>query len=142
MTPTFKLGPGDAPAIEILPSEINPLVALLVEERAPLDGEILNSILSFLQLDSLYLSKNSESFFLGFESICGRVVAGDLIQYSVARVETSEFAGYLKGGAGEGIVTSAIRAAAQRFLDFLAKHPDHWPLREFGPGVGGSGRDA
>jgi len=128
MIPTLKLGPWESPAIEIPPSEINQVLALLLAVYAPLEGDMRDSLWSFLQLDTITLDERTESFFVGFERVCERIASSDLLEYSVAQVEASEFRGYFKGGVGDGTLTSATRSSARQFLGFLASHSDHWPL--------------
>lgn len=129
MTPTLKLGPRNSPRFEVMPSSICPIIALLVEQYTPLNADDRDSILSFLQLDTIYLEKCTEGFFFKLEFICKRIVSNELVHYDVERLQISEFSEYLKCGTYEGKVTQEVRAAAQQFVDFLASHSDYWPLR-------------
>ena len=130
MIPTLGLGPPwDAPDLEIMHRDINPVIALLIEHHSPLNECDLQSVWSFLQLDGLCLDAKSEGFFLKVENICQRIVAGELLQYSVDRIKTSEFEDYIKRGVDDGIVNHGVRVAAHRFLEFLATNPGYWPLR-------------
>ena len=130
MIPTLKLGPLDSPRLEIMPEEINPIVALLIEECPSTDCDVLNSVWSFLLLDCLHLSQSTEEFFISVENVCKRIVVGELTTFSADRIKASEFEGFLRKGVDEGVVTEATKIAAQRFLDFLAAHPEKWPFRD------------
>ncbi|ESQ77187.1 hypothetical protein [Asticcacaulis sp. AC402] len=129
MIPYLKLGPLDAPKLEIMPSDVNPVVALMIEHYSPLNEDDLDNVWTFVQLDGLFLGEDTESFFLKFETLCQRILVGELVQYDLDRIRTSEFADYLKRGMDDGVIGPGVKAAAQRFLEFLAAHPEHWPYR-------------
>lgn len=131
MIPTLSLGPWDAPSFEVLPEDMNPIVALLIEQFSTADQD--NNLFQFLTLDTISLRDGSEEFFLRFENICKRIVSNEFAQYSVAKIQMSEYASYFKGGVGDGVISNGVKVAAQRFLDFLANHPDYWPLRSHEP---------
>lgn len=129
MTPTLSLGPWDSPSIEIMPWDIYPIIALMIETGDPLDKDVLESVWTFVQLDTLYLHGDSEGFFAKLEDTCQRIRAGELTHYSAVKLKNGEFAGYLDLHAKDGVVTPGVKEAAQRFLDFLAAHPDLWANR-------------
>lgn len=133
MIPTLSLGPWDAPEFEIQPKDLNPIVALFIENFSAMSLDSDKSLFHFLSLDTLSLRDQSEDFFLKFESICRRIVSGEFVQYDIAYVQNSEFVNYFKGGVGGGVVTRDVKVAAQQFLNFLASHPDYWPLRRREP---------
>jgi hypothetical protein len=128
MTPTLSLGPWDSPAIEFMPQDIEPLVVLLMQRHAPLDEDTLGSVWTFVSLDTLHLSERSSDFFEKLEGICREVVSGRLTHFDAEQIRGSEFDGYLHRYLGDGSITSGVREAAERFLDFVAANPSHWPL--------------
>jgi hypothetical protein len=128
MIPTMKLGPWDSPLAEFMPQEIHPIIALTVDGDASLDADQLRSVWTLLQLDTVFLNKDSEAFFLKVENVC-RIVAGEATNYNVSKIDSSDFVDYLKGCAKDGIVTPDVTVAAQRYLDLLDSNPEYWPLR-------------
>ncbi len=82
-----------------------------------------------LEIDGVYLHGNSAGFFRLFEQTCRGIVAGELVQCDVARFQSSEYDGWLRGGLGDGRVTEAVIVGARAYLNFLANHPSHWPPR-------------
>ncbi|MBB4083096.1 hypothetical protein [Brevundimonas lenta] len=89
----------------------------------------LESAFSLLMLDTLFLRGKSEGFFLKFEDACRRIQSGELTHYGPSTLAASGFAEYLEKCSHDGTVTPDVKAAAQRFLDFLEANPGHWPLR-------------
>lgn len=124
----LKLGPLDSPLAEFMPWDIYPVIAVMIELNPPLSPNDLDSVWTFLQLDTSFLDEESLSFFLKLEDACKRILAGEVAGYDADAIRQSEFAGYLDHGAKDGVVTPGVKAAAQRFLDLLAANPDYWPL--------------
>lgn len=137
MNPQLSLGPPwDAPGFEMLHSDVRAIVAVLLEEHAPLSQDDSDSVWTFLTLDSLTLNSASLSFFRKFEGACERIREGTLAYYDPEKLRATEFAEYFKGGVGDGAITDAMATAAQRFLVFLREHPDRWPWRPDDPARG------
>jgi hypothetical protein len=129
MIPTLSLGPWDSPAFEILNSSLNPIVAILVEQSPPMNADERDALMSFLQLDTIFLDSRTESLFRRLERTCRSIASGEVSGYGVEAIQASEFADYLRRMPWTGRVTQDVVDAAQGFLDFLAGHPGHWPLR-------------
>jgi hypothetical protein len=129
MKPTIALGPWDSPKIEFMPEDVEPLIILILQVYSPLDSADMASVWSIVGLDTLHLDELSASLFVKLEDISHRVLAGELTQYSVGIVANSEFAGSLDRFVTDGLVTPGTPLAAQRFLNFLAAHPNYWPPR-------------
>lgn len=121
MIATLKLGPYDAPSIEFVPQDIEPLVALASQNPEALTANDVDHIWSFLTLETLYLDEHSEPFFRRLESACREVLAGRIAQIDMERQKTSEFREYLRY-IGDGSISQSTRAAAQRFIEFLEHH--------------------
>lgn len=129
MTPTISLGPFDSPSLEIMPWDIHPIITTMAGRFPSMSTEVRDSIWSFLQLDTLFLEDETEEFFSALEGVCRGIVNGDVSQYSIIDVKNSEFSSDLKRNANDGVITPGVKAAAQRFLDFLAANPEWWPMR-------------
>jgi hypothetical protein len=133
MMPTISLGPLDECEIEIEQKDIYPIICLIVEIFDPLNADDSISVESFLYHDGLCLRSHNESFFSKLETICKRIVGGEIAHYDVEKIRASEFApAYGTRYAQDGIVTPGVKDAAQRYLDFLASNPDYWPWRNDG----------
>mgnify|MGYP000069441217 CR=1 FL=1 len=130
MTPTLSLGPWDAPAIEFMPQDIEPLVVLLLQKYEPLSHPTHSSVWSFVTLDTLDLHDGSADFFEKLENVCREVVSGRLLQFDAEKIHNSEFDGYLTRHLGDGSISSGASAAAKQFLEFLAANPGHWPPKQ------------
>lgn len=130
MTPTIKLGPWDSPSLEFAPRDIYPLIVLMLEEggNPTLSSDELDSVRSFLMLDSIYLEEETVKFFANLEKLCARIIAGEFARYSIALVRPLELASYLRGFEGEGEVTPRIKSAAENYLRLLKSHPEYWPV--------------
>ncbi|WP_420478713.1 hypothetical protein [Brevundimonas sp. FT23028] len=129
MIPTLSLGPFDAPDFEIMPGDLYPLVAMLIEHSGPLTPDEIDSLNSLFLLDTLYLREKSRSVFQKLQVICEAVLSGALTRYDLSGGAQAELAEFLERNAGPGVVTPGMKVAARRFLDFLKANPDDWPLR-------------
>ena len=127
MTPTLSLGPWDAPEFEFRPSSINPILVILTERFDPMGRADADQLLSFLQLDTIFLKRETISFFLKFELVCRNIVSGEWGTYDVHKFQLSPYAAYLKWGPGNGVVSEEVKAAARDYLNFLGEHRQHWP---------------
>ena len=127
MTPTFSLGPWDAPDYEFAPVAINQIIAILIEQYSPLDERDLKALWAYLQSDTLFLKKDTESFFVKLECVCRDVANGKRSRYEAHRIELLPFAGYFKYGVGDGVVSEEAKDSAQGYLTFLGRHPEYWP---------------
>jgi hypothetical protein len=133
MIPTLSLGPLlDEPSIEFMPEDIYPMVALMLDGHSALRPVDVVNILTFLRLDTLYLNDEAKAFFRDLEAISRGIVADELTHYDVAKIRTSEFADDLRIYANDGVISPGVKAAARRFLDFLAANPNHWQRDEPG----------
>jgi hypothetical protein len=127
MIPTISLGPWDAPSFEIMPSDLNPLLALTIVEYAPFDRDDEVALWTLLTLDGIFLSEDTDSFFRKLAEICRRVVGGELARLALPKIKASAFAGYLTCGLDEESIGQNVPREAGRFLEFLAGNPDLWP---------------
>ena len=127
MNPILKLGPYDSPSIEFYRSEIDPIVFLMVEVNRPLSPLDLDHVLSFVELDSLYLDDASLGFFLMLESVSKKIVGGELTRFTINEDLPAAFKSHFDRYPSDGLITQESKLAAQRFLDFLGRHSNHWP---------------
>jgi len=130
MNPTLSLGPWDAPSLEIEHGDLYPILAALIEKSRPVEPAHWGSIVSLLQVDGLYLREDTENFFLMFAEVCHRITAGEIKSYDPSWIDDSDIRFFVRTFPNDGIVTSGAKAAASRFMRFLAGHPDYWPLRQ------------
>jgi hypothetical protein len=118
-----------------MPWEIQPIVALLVERCAPLNTDELDRVWSLLQIELISLDRHSESFYLKLIKVCQSVASEEVKKYSVNKIEASEFQDCFNLCDECGDITSEVKAAAKRFLNFISENPEYWPLRDNNAGT-------
>ncbi len=127
MSPELSLGPLNSPSIEFSREEIYPIVAYILQNAHDLNDDRVDNIRTFIGLDTAYLHRGTEWLFRCLETVCKAILAGEAHPINRYQLKFSEVGSWLTVNMKTDDIPPESKGAAQRYLDFLAAHPDHWP---------------